>query len=491
MEEVQKVQKSSRVWCDSDDENVEIDISDNLKLRKLRKVDGEKSIDGKEYSKRLREFHQNKVFKTKGNEWIYKARKEILEPVDTDHLDQEIVNNVKSDSSNNLEAFDKVKTGKIYKYIQDYKSRKNDKFTKSGKSIISQSKIDIKRLANANIQSPCGCVVKSLEFHKGQHIENGNNVSLLSVSGWDKRIKLFNVDGIENKLISSLFFDDFPIYESKFTNSTEEMMFLGPRARIGVFDLLEGKINFLPGIAGRKDKRYWNLTIQKSEGLDKSYIGLSTSNGTILVLDEQTKQLVRSFKMNDSVTGLAFHPLENDKIISTSNTGEIYIWDINTGRCRERVVDYGSLCITSIVSSYKSRVQRRAVSSSYIMTGSTTGFVNIYSLDDNIQRTSDKSESPDVNSIFKTPKFTIDNICTSITSMAIHPRNEIAAISTKWTKDSLKLINLYTGHVYSNWPTVRTPLKYVTSMDFSEYGGYLATGNDKGDVLLYRINDYI
>ncbi|KAH8582970.1 WD40 repeat [Cryptosporidium sp. chipmunk genotype I] len=488
---MEEVQKSSRVWCDSDDENLEIDISDNLKLRKLRKVDGEKSIDGREYSERLREFHHSRVFKTKGNEWIYKARKERFESAETDNLSQRISDKVGSDTLDNFGASSQVKTGKIYRYIQNYKTSNNGKFIRSGQRLISQSKIDIKRLTNANVQSPSGCVVKSLEFHKGQHIENGNNVSLLSVSGWDKKIKLFSVDGVENKLISSLFFDNFPIYESRFTSSTEEMMFLGPRARIGVFDLLEGKINFLPGIAGRKDKRYWNLTIQKNEGLDKSYIGLSTSNGTILVLDEQTKQLVRSFKMNDSVTGLAFHPIENDQIISASNTGEIYVWDINTGRCRERIVDYGSLCITGIVSSYKSKVQKRAVSSFYIMTGSTTGFVNIYSLDDSIQKNQDKPENQSNNSIFKSPKFTVDNICTSITSMAIHPRNEIAAISSKWTKDSLKLINLHTGHVYSNWPTARTPLKYVTSMDFSEYGGYLAAGNDKGDVLLYRINEYI
>ncbi|OII75494.1 WD40 repeat-containing protein [Cryptosporidium ubiquitum] len=489
--DVHKIQKKSKVWCDSDDENVEIDISENLKLRKLRKVDGEKSIDGKEYSERLREFHNNKVFKTKSNEWIYKARKEMFEPANQDNLSQEIVDEVKSDTKADFEASREIKTGKIYRYIQDYKITRNNRLIKNGQRLINRSKIDIKRLTNANVQSPSGCVVKSLEFHKGQHIENGNNTSLLSVSGWDKKIKLFSVDGVENKLISSLFFDNFPIYESKFTNSTEEIMFLGPRSRIGVFDLLEGKINFLPGIAGRKDKRYWNLTIQKSEGLDRSYIGLSTSNGTILVLDEQTKQLVRSFKMNESVTGLAFHPIENDQIISTSNTGEIYIWDINTGRCRERIVDYGSLCITSIVSSYRSKVQRKSVSSSYVMTGSTTGYVNIYSLGDDIQRIGEKSENQSKNSEFKIPKYIINNICTSITSMAIHPRNEIAAISTKWTKDSLKLINLYTGHVYSNWPTARTPLKYVTSMDFSEYGGYLAAGNDKGDVLLYRINEYI
>ena len=44
--------------------------------------------------------------------------------------------------------------------------------------------------------------------------------------------------------------------------------------------------------------------------------------------------------------------------------------------------------------------------------------------------------------------------------------------------------------VFSNWPTSKTPLSYVFSLDFSPSGGYLAVGNDKGKVLLYRLKHY-
>ena len=43
------------------------------------------------------------------------------------------------------------------------------------------------------------------------------------------------------------------------------------------------------------------------------------------------------------------------------------------------------------------------------------------------------------------------------------------------------------------WPwcaSSRTPLGHVTSLAFSPRGGYAAVGNDKGRVLLYRLNHW-
>jgi U3 small nucleolar RNA-associated protein 18 len=44
--------------------------------------------------------------------------------------------------------------------------------------------------------------------------------------------------------------------------------------------------------------------------------------------------------------------------------------------------------------------------------------------------------------------------------------------------------------VFSNWPTSKTPLKYVWSMDFSPKSRYMAIGNDHGKCLLYRLKHY-
>ena len=47
-------------------------------------------------------------------------------------------------------------------------------------------------------------------------------------------------------------------------------------------------------------------------------------------------------------------------------------------------------------------------------------------------------------------------------------------------------IHLPSLTTFSNWPSSRTPLRYVHSFDFSPNSGYLSIGNDSGSALLFR-----
>lgn len=91
--------------------------------------------------------------------------------------------------------------------------------------------------------------------------------------------------------------------------------------------------------------------------------------------------------------------------------------------------------------------------------------------------------------------------------------SEILAISSRAKKDLFKMVSTFTCEfaalketwelkatlfvfgfqlhlpsltVFSNWPTSRTPLRYVNAFDFSPNSGYLSIGNDRGKALLYR-----
>ncbi len=55
---------------------------------------------------------------------------------------------------------------------------------------------------------------------------------------------------------------------------------------------------------------------------------------------------------------------------------------------------------------------------------------------------------------------------------------------------SLKLVHCQSQSVFANWPTNKTPLGYVWSLDFSPTGEYMAIGNDKGKCLLYSLRHY-
>ena len=79
------------------------------------------------------------------------------------------------------------------------------------------------------------------------------------------------------------------------------------------------------------------------------------------------------------------------------------------------------------------------------------------------------------------------NLTTPIDHINIDPSGELMVIASQRKKDALRLVHLPSQTVATNWPTSNTPLHYITSTAFSPKSGYLAIGNDRGRVLLYRI----
>jgi U3 small nucleolar RNA-associated protein 18 len=85
---------------------------------------------------------------------------------------------------------------------------------------------------------------------------------------------------------------------------------------------------------------------------------------------------------------------------------------------------------------------------------------------------------------------TLPHLTTGVDSLAFNPDGQILAMASRMKRDSLKLVHLPSLTAFSNWPTARNPLHYVHSLAFSPGGGYLAIGNAKGRVLLYRLHAY-
>ena len=70
------------------------------------------------------------------------------------------------------------------------------------------------------------------------------------------------------------------------------------------------------------------------------------------------------------------------------------------------------------------------------------------------------------------------------------PDGQMLAYSSRMKKDGLRVAHLPSCTVFSNWPSGKTPLHYVHSLAFSPHCGYLAVGNARGRVLLYRLHHY-
>jgi U3 small nucleolar RNA-associated protein 18 len=74
--------------------------------------------------------------------------------------------------------------------------------------------------------------------------------------------------------------------------------------------------------------------------------------------------------------------------------------------------------------------------------------------------------------------------------MTFLPQAQGLVFASNAKKDQLRVAQLPSGHVYTNWPTQRTPLGQVSCVDVSPNGGYMAVGNHRGKALLFKLKGY-
>jgi U3 small nucleolar RNA-associated protein 18 len=145
-------------------------------------------------------------------------------------------------------------------------------------------------------------------------------------------------------------------------------------------------------------------------------------------------------------------------------------WDLRTKKCVDKYQNQDGT-ITSYLSA----------SSRFLAVGAESGVVNLYK--DGLFSMSNRFTKRD-------PVKSIMNLHTSVDFMKFNTDGQILAMSSRREKDSLKLLHVPTQTVFSNWPTTKTPLSYVWSLDFSPGSKFMAVGNDKGKCLLYKLSHY-
>jgi U3 small nucleolar RNA-associated protein 18 len=229
-----------------------------------------------------------------------------------------------------------------------------------------------------------------------------------------------------------------------------------------------GKLDMVSKIMGREEKSL-EKCVPSPDGRTIAFLG---NDGYVVLVDAHTKHWIADLKMNGSVRALTFTP-DGDYIIGSGSDGDVYRWDLRTRRCVERFSNQDG-SITSAM----------AASARHLAVGAESGVVNLYS--DQTSFLSTKG----LASTSRKPTKSIMNLHTSADLVKFNGDGQILAMSTRREKDGMKLLHVPSGTVFSNWPTSKTPLDYVWSMDFSPESKYLAIGNDKGKCLLYRLMHY-
>ncbi|GAB5588707.1 U3 snoRNP protein [Umbelopsis nana] len=433
-------------WEDKDDFALQVSLVGTDRTKKLRETEDEDVVSGVEYEQKLRrqfeKVHPVPSWATLPSlRETRKRRSKVVDGSDSDYSDEE-------EQHSDFEDDDDVNMMRSTHGILD-KRRAAKKLPPKDLSVI--------RLKNANQMSYSQATISTVQFHP--------NSQVMMTAGLDKTLRLFQIDGKVNHKIQSMYFEDMPIHRSAFHPDGDHIVATGRRKYYYIYDVQSGTVDKSKGIWGRDDKSLEQFSISPCG----KYIAFLGRDGYIILVSFKTKQWIANLKMNGSVHSVDWSA-DGKYIWGIGIDGEVYQWDIAQRECVHKWMDDGA---------FKPSALAVSPNEDYYAVGSKSGIVNVYGRE--VLRT-------DVHK--PTPLKALGNLTTRIQEVKFNHDSQLMGISSNRKRDQFRLVHLPSLTVFSNWPTAATPLSYVSSFDFSPRSGYLAIGNDKGRVLLYRLNHY-
>jgi len=418
-------------WEDSDDERVTVRI-DTGRAKKLRRTEADVEISGKEYAARLRAFHADKVKGSK--DWAALPDWQEAGGDDDSEADD-------ADITGGLEALLRRSGGVVG--------------VGNGKK-LGPTTIEMKKMKDANQSSPSNAVIQTTAFHP--------TLPLLFTAGFDKTLRIFQVDGETNPKLQGVFLPDLPIRRAAWLPDTNEVLMVGRRKFFYTYNLQSSSVAKIHEIPGRDEKSLEDMTVSRCG----RYIGILGNNGYVVMLDARTRLWIDNFKLNGTARSLSFSA-DGSQLGAAGGDGLVTLWDVGTRKVMSQWQDEGAIKTTALIQSPNGE---------YWATGADSGVVNIY-----------RSREV-VNNAAPRPIRAVMNLTTQIDSLVFNADSQLLACSSRFKQDSLKVVHVESSTVYANWPTQKTPLRTVASIDFSPNSGYLAIGNDRGKALLYRLQHY-
>jgi U3 small nucleolar RNA-associated protein 18 len=245
--------------------------------------------------------------------------------------------------------------------------------------------------------------------------------------------------------------------------------------------MIQNQYEYIPKIHHRNEKSLEYHIVSH----DGTMIAFGGNDGYIILMHANTRTHVTNLKLNGSVRAMTF-TMDDDAILASGSDGDIYRFDLRyTKQCIERFSNQDGT-ITSAM----------AISKTHLAVGSESGVVNIYNETSSSNFSSSFTSSSSMHHHTmgqqRQPIKSILNLKTSINCMKFNHHDEhiLSISSSRDPHNALRLIHIPTCSVFSNWPTSKTPLKYVFCTDFSYNNQYIAIGNDKGHCRLYRFKHY-
>ncbi|KAM6194121.1 U3 small nucleolar RNA-associated protein 18 homolog [Sarcoramphus papa] len=414
-------------WVDEDDEAEEnVDMTHRYR-RDFMKSDAEKTLTKKKLKRRLEEQFQRAMGGVPAWADLENRKKSKRTASDSD-----------SDEDDDLLC----KTGNFI----------------SNSESLPKGILKMRTCLPANQERFANGKLVTVQFHPSAQV--------VMTAGHDRSVSLFQVDGIRNPRIQSIYLESFPIYKACFSVDGEQVIATGTHHKMFfVYDMMNGSIIPIQKVRGVEERFLRSFEVSP----DGSFMLVTGTSGYLHLLSMKTKELISTMKINGRCTASVFTP-DSSKIYSYSKEGEVFIWDVRSRKCLHKFEDEGSLEGKCIAVSKNNQ---------YVACGSASGVVNLYTTDVCLKENRPK------------PVKAIMNLVTSATCVTFNPTTEILAVASRETDEAVKLVHIPSYTVFSNFPVFRRKQIYLAqSMDFSPRSGFFSVANNKGKALLFRLKHY-
>ncbi|CAN8075063.1 unnamed protein product [Agarophyton chilense] len=455
---------SKPVWVDEDDGQIEVDLLKVPRRKKLRRNVKENKISATEYAKRIQEFYanENAVKGTVGG-WaqLPSQKKNIDGYISSEEgSDEEEMSETEKDLSDNVKSL-LQSTGSL---LSKRKRSQAALGISNGPPTLPKQVLDIQLLKHANHGDRCQAEARCVEFHPSGR--------LLLTAGFDKTLRLYQIEGKHSTKIQSIYVKRFPIHGAKFVGAGSEIILTSRRPFFYQLDIESGRTSEIRTLFSHNERSWENF----EASADGSKLGFLGQHGKVVIMDNKSKREIGQLRHNGHVACLAFPPFGESEnyVYSSTVEGTIRLWDVRTMGCVDAHKDEGAIHVTSL-----------AVSNKHYAVGSDSGILNVYP----VGRLGTAGEN-----VFgirtEKPVKVFENLTTDIDRVKFNCDGQLAAFASHEKNNAVRIAHIPSMSVFTNWPSPKTHLRRNCSLAFSPKSGYLAAGNDRGDVHLIRIMAY-
>lgn len=187
-----------------------------------------------------------------------------------------------------------------------------------------------------------------------------------------------------------------------------------------------------------------------------------------MVISVVTKQWITDLKgPSNDLYSATF--ASDGRLFASYAGGVVIVWDLATRTCTHTFTNSSLMFATDLDIS---------PDGDYLAYGTTSGIVDVFLMKDLVPG------GPAQPKVHKS----IANLVTPISTVKFNHDTQILAIASDGKKGAIRLVHVPSFQVFPNFPLIDLPL--IKDVTFSPSSGFMLTGENPGNVRMYRLPHY-